>query len=123
MYRESPDEIIQIILNELNDPTSFSLLSKKFHSFTQDPYVRASYFLARYGRIQALYWALGRGKLMNEKVLDVCIPPLALHAATPIGQLTPLCAILDPFVQWRPPLSLPSPMCNTPLLPHPGTIH
>ncbi|GBE84947.1 hypothetical protein SCP_0701290 [Sparassis crispa] len=67
------DEIIQIILNELENPTNFSLISKRFYQFTQDPYVRASYFLARYGRIQALYWALGRGKLMNEKVIDILI--------------------------------------------------
>ena len=29
------------------------------------------YFLARYGRMQALYYALGRGKLLNEQVIDV----------------------------------------------------
>lgn len=68
------DEILQLILNELNHPATFALLSKRHHQFTQDPYVRATYFLARYGRIQALYWALGRGKLMNERVLDVRMP-------------------------------------------------
>ena len=64
-------EILQIILNELDDPTNLSLLSKDYYAFTQDPYVRASYFLQRYGPIQALYWALGRGRLMNEQVIDV----------------------------------------------------
>ncbi|KAJ3536966.1 hypothetical protein NM688_g6761 [Phlebia brevispora] len=67
------DEILQIIINELDDPTSFSLVSKHFYSFTQDPYVRASYFLSRYGPIQALYWALGRGRLMNNKVIDTLL--------------------------------------------------
>ncbi|KAH9950579.1 hypothetical protein B0H21DRAFT_722324 [Amylocystis lapponica] len=67
------DEVIQLVLNEISNPTSFSLVSKRFYEFTQDPYVRASYFLARYGRIQALYWALGRGKLMNERVINVML--------------------------------------------------
>ncbi|THH01557.1 hypothetical protein EW026_g1174 [Hermanssonia centrifuga] len=67
------DEIVQIILNELDDPTNFSLASKRFYAFTQDPYIRACYFLSRYGRIQALYWALGRGRLMNEKVIDTLL--------------------------------------------------
>lgn len=66
------DEVIQIILNEIDDPTSFSLTSKRIYTFTQVPYVRASYFISRYGKIQALYWALGRGRLMNERVIDVC---------------------------------------------------
>lgn len=65
------DEILQIILNELNDPTSFSLTSKLIYTFTQDPYVRATYFISRYGKVQALYWALGRGRLMNKRVIDV----------------------------------------------------
>ncbi|KAI0947141.1 hypothetical protein AcV7_009642 [Taiwanofungus camphoratus] len=67
------DEIIQIILNELDDPSSFSILSKRFHQFTQDPYVRSSYFISRYGRIQALFFAMGRGKLINERVIDIML--------------------------------------------------
>ena len=65
---------MQLIINELDDPTHFSLVSKRFYTFTQDPYVRASYFISRYGKIQALYWALGRGRLMNGKVIDVRSP-------------------------------------------------
>ena len=72
------DEILQIILNELDDPSNLSLTSKRLHAFTQDPYVRASYFLSRYGPIQALYWALGRGRLMTKEVIDVR-PVLFLH--------------------------------------------
>ncbi|KZT12070.1 uncharacterized protein LAESUDRAFT_720047 [Laetiporus sulphureus 93-53] len=67
------DEVIQIILNELGDPASFSQISQRYHRFTRDPYVRSSYFLSRYGRIQALYWALGKGKLMNEQVIDIML--------------------------------------------------
>ncbi|KAI9058363.1 hypothetical protein FKP32DRAFT_1597452 [Trametes sanguinea] len=67
------DEILQLILNELNNPSSFVQVSKRNHEFSQDPYVRATYFLARYGRIQALYWALGRGKLLNERVIDILL--------------------------------------------------
>ncbi|KAI0822288.1 hypothetical protein BC628DRAFT_1421962 [Trametes gibbosa] len=67
------DEILQLILNELSNPVAFTLISKRHHDFSQDSYVRATYFLARYGRIQALYWALGRGKLLNERVIDILL--------------------------------------------------
>ena len=67
----SPDEVLQLVLNELDDPTSFSRVSKRFSNFTQDPYVRASYFLARHGKLQALFYAFGRGKLVTERVIDV----------------------------------------------------
>ncbi|GJE98319.1 hypothetical protein PsYK624_145460 [Phanerochaete sordida] len=66
-------EIVQLILNELDNPTNFSLASKYYYAFTQDPYVRSTYFLCRYGRIQALYWALGRGRLMTPKVIDILL--------------------------------------------------
>ena len=81
----SADEILQLILNELSNPSAFAMLSKRHHEFCKDPYVRAMYFLARYGRMQALYWALGRGKLLNEQVIDVSVlshrhlPPLSTH--------------------------------------------
>lgn len=67
----STDEILQIIINELDDPTNFSLTSKGIYAFTLDPYVRATYFISRYGKIQALYWAFGRPRLMNKRVIDV----------------------------------------------------
>ena len=67
----SPDEVLQLVLNELDDPTPLSRVSKRFLTFSQDPYVRASYFLARHGKLQALFYAFGRGKLMTEKVIDV----------------------------------------------------
>lgn len=70
------DEVLQLILNELDDPTNLSLASKRLYAFTRDPYVRAWYFISRYGKIQALYWALGRGRLMNEDVINVRSTPI-----------------------------------------------
>ncbi|KAH9179344.1 hypothetical protein EDB89DRAFT_2217692 [Lactarius sanguifluus] len=67
------DEVLQIIFNEIDHPTSFVLVCRRFNVLSRDPYVRAHYFLARYGSVQALYWALGRGKLITEQVLDVLL--------------------------------------------------
>ncbi|KAI0260220.1 hypothetical protein BC834DRAFT_1012888 [Gloeopeniophorella convolvens] len=68
-----PDEVLQIIFDEVDNPASLVVVCKRFHEFSQDPYVRAHYFLSRYGPVQALYWALGRGKLISEQVLDVLL--------------------------------------------------
>ncbi|THU87049.1 hypothetical protein K435DRAFT_826523 [Dendrothele bispora CBS 962.96] len=65
------DEILMLIFYELHDPTPFILLSKRFYNFSQDAYTRAHYFLTRYGPAQAMYHALGRGKVVNERVLDI----------------------------------------------------
>ncbi|KAI6151368.1 hypothetical protein EDD17DRAFT_1780239 [Pisolithus thermaeus] len=65
------DEVIALIIHELEDPTALTLVCKRFHQVSRDPYVRAHYFLARYGRINAMFWALGRGKLLNETVIDI----------------------------------------------------
>ncbi|KAF5385682.1 hypothetical protein D9757_005531 [Collybiopsis confluens] len=67
------DEVLQLVFCSLHDPTPFTLVSKRLHAFSQDPYVRAQYFLNRYGRAQAVYEALGRGKVLNEKVLNILI--------------------------------------------------
>lgn len=67
------DEVIELIFYELDDPTALTLTSKHFHNVSQDPYVRAHYFLNRYGRMDAMFWALGRGKIMNDKVIDILI--------------------------------------------------
>jgi hypothetical protein len=68
------DEILQLIFFQLNDPGPFTLISKRFYQFSQDPYIRAHYFLTRYGEIQAMFWALGRGKIITDRVLDVRLP-------------------------------------------------
>jgi hypothetical protein len=54
------------------DPAPLTLVSKRFHRFSQDPYVRAHYFLARYGPIEAVFHAFGRPKIIDKQVLDVC---------------------------------------------------
>jgi hypothetical protein len=69
-----PDDIIQLVYFELNDPTNLILCSKRYYKLSQDPYVRARYFLARYGNVKAMFMALGRGKLMTIEVIDVSNP-------------------------------------------------
>jgi hypothetical protein len=65
------DEIIQLVFYELHDPTSFTLVSKRFRALSRDPYVRAHYFLTRNGKLHAMYWALGRGRVLTDRVIDV----------------------------------------------------
>ncbi|KIM89376.1 hypothetical protein PILCRDRAFT_813299 [Piloderma croceum F 1598] len=67
------DEIIQLIFYELHDPTSFTLVSKRFRELSQDPYVRAHYFLTRNGKLHAMYWALGRGRVLTDRVIDILL--------------------------------------------------
>ncbi|KAF9220958.1 hypothetical protein BS17DRAFT_786268 [Gyrodon lividus] len=67
------DEIVELIIYELNDPTALSLTSKRLLRVSRDPYVRAHYFLHRFGHMDAMFWALGRGKVLNEKVIDILV--------------------------------------------------
>lgn len=67
-----PDDIVHLIIYELNDPTALILASKRFYQVSKDPYVRAHYFLHRYGHMDAMFWALGRGRVLNDQVIDVC---------------------------------------------------
>ncbi|KAI9435374.1 hypothetical protein F5148DRAFT_1266602 [Russula earlei] len=67
------DEVLQLIFNEIDHPSSFVRACRRFNSFSRDPYVRAHYFLSRYGPVEAMYWALGGGPLINEHVLDVLL--------------------------------------------------
>ncbi|PPQ69611.1 hypothetical protein CVT24_001367 [Panaeolus cyanescens] len=64
------DEILQLIFYELPDPSPLTIVSRRFYAFSQDPYVRATYFLMHYGSAEALFYALGRGKVLTERVLD-----------------------------------------------------
>ncbi|KAL0579125.1 hypothetical protein V5O48_002857 [Marasmius crinis-equi] len=66
-------EVLQLIFYELHEPSSLILASKRFYEFSQDPYFRARYFIARYGSGQAMFHALGRGKVLSERVLDILI--------------------------------------------------
>ncbi|CDO71468.1 hypothetical protein BN946_scf184909.g62 [Trametes cinnabarina] len=105
------DEILQLILNELNNPSSFVQVSKRTHEFSQDPYVRATYFLVRYGHIQAFYWALGRGKLLNEKVIDIL-----LNSGAHLSRYLVQCAMHHyfrtqvPFIKTRWVRTIPLPV-------------
>ncbi|KAM6494345.1 hypothetical protein JOM56_010706 [Amanita muscaria] len=67
------DEVLQLIFFELNDPGPLTHASKRFHAFSQDSYVRAHYFLTRYGPIEALYFAFARGRLVTERVIDILL--------------------------------------------------
>ncbi|KAF8555227.1 hypothetical protein OG21DRAFT_928362 [Imleria badia] len=67
------DDIIHLIIYELNDPTALTLTSKRFLRVSKDPYVRARYFLHRYGHMDAMFWALGRGRVLNDKVIDILV--------------------------------------------------
>lgn len=67
------DEVIQLIFYELSDPSPLTLVSQRFYRFSQDPYVRAHYFLIHYGPTEAMYYALGRGKIITERVLDILL--------------------------------------------------
>ncbi|EAU85991.2 hypothetical protein CC1G_03014 [Coprinopsis cinerea okayama7 len=66
-------EVLQLIFFELVDPSPLTLVSRRLYSFSQDPYVRARYFLAHYGPAEAMFQALGRGKLLTERVIDILL--------------------------------------------------
>ncbi|KAI0034641.1 hypothetical protein K488DRAFT_45049, partial [Vararia minispora EC-137] len=65
------DEILQLVFNELDRPAAFALLSRRYHAFSQDPYTRARYLLARHGHLQAFFYALGKPSIVTERVLSV----------------------------------------------------
>lgn len=67
----SADEVLQLILNELSNPGAFVTVNRHIHTFSSDAYVRASYFIARHGRAEALFTALGRGDIVDGRVLEV----------------------------------------------------
>ncbi|KAF9049582.1 hypothetical protein BDZ89DRAFT_655889 [Hymenopellis radicata] len=65
------DDVLQLIFDEMAYPGDLILVCKRFYHLSQDPYVRAHYFMERHGATQALYQALGRGKVLTERVLDI----------------------------------------------------
>ncbi|KAH9480433.1 hypothetical protein JR316_0007033 [Psilocybe cubensis] len=73
MSNSIPDEVLQLIFYELPDPSPFTRVSQRFYRFSQDPYVRAHYFLNHYGPAEAMYYAMGRGKVVTERVLDILL--------------------------------------------------
>ncbi|VDC00757.1 unnamed protein product [Peniophora sp. CBMAI 1063] len=68
-----PDEVLQLILNEQSKPSSFVKVNRSLRAFASDAYVRARYFLARHGKSQAMFYALGRGDIVTERVIKVLL--------------------------------------------------
>ncbi|KAF9013286.1 hypothetical protein BDQ17DRAFT_1343128 [Cyathus striatus] len=67
------DELIQLIFYELNDPGPLAHSCRRLWHFSQDAYIRSNYFLSRYGEMEAMYYALGRGAIVTERVLDILL--------------------------------------------------
>ena len=88
----SLDEVVQLIFYELIDPGPLTLVSKRFYRFSQSAYVRAHYFLARHGPVEAMFHALGRPQVVDERVLDV--RKLATQTKTACLHLWPIHQIL-----------------------------
>lgn len=65
------DDVLLLIFVQLDDPAALSATSKRLHRISKEPYTRALYFITRYGHQYAMYWALGRGKLVDKQMLDV----------------------------------------------------
>ncbi|ELU39032.1 F-box-like domain-containing protein [Rhizoctonia solani AG-1 IA] len=65
------DDVLLLIFIQLDDPLSLSQTSKRFNRISKESYTRALYFITRYGHQHAMYWALGRGKLVDKQMLDV----------------------------------------------------
>jgi len=120
-----PDEVLQLIFYELPDPSALTLVARRFHRFAQDPYVRAHYFLTHYGPTEAMYYALGRGKLITERVLDVRSPVSHTHTchATLVAAFSPSFLRLDSPVKRRSPLPISDSNCNSPLFPYSSSFH
>ncbi|KAJ7069787.1 hypothetical protein C8F01DRAFT_1113994 [Mycena amicta] len=72
-FDSCPTEIIQLIICALPDPNSFSQTNKRIHAISHTNSVIAQYFVMRHGKVQALYHALGRGRLLSPSVLDILL--------------------------------------------------
>ncbi|CAE6440123.1 unnamed protein product [Rhizoctonia solani] len=64
------DDVLLLIFIQLDDPLALSQTSKRFNRISKESYTRALYFITRYGHQHAMYWALGRGKLVDKQMLD-----------------------------------------------------
>lgn len=115
------DEIVQLILYQLPNPTSLTLVSKHFYEISRDPYVRAHYFLVRHGNLYAMYWALGRGRVLTNRVIDVC----SFFVAVPLTTLlNPMPPSLDSPELWGDPFPVPDSSSRPPLLSyHLSSLH
>ncbi|KAJ7644135.1 hypothetical protein FB45DRAFT_735982 [Roridomyces roridus] len=68
-----PDEVLHLIFYETAEPANLSRVNHRLLSVSQDPFVRANYFITRHGELQAIYFALARGKLLTPRVLDILL--------------------------------------------------
>jgi len=94
-----------------------TLVSRRFYRLSQDTYVRAHYFLNHYGPVEAMFYALGRGKILNECVLDVrtVMSRIIENSHRPQS--------LDSVVKRGTTVSLSYPDCHASLLPHSLAFH
>ena len=93
------------------------MVSRRFYRCSQDPYVRANYFLIHYGPIEAMFYALGRGKLLNERVLDVRVSFDSALATISESSHRATC-VLDSIVKRSAAFPLSYSNSSTPLLPY-----
>lgn len=73
VFSDLSDEVLLLIFVQLDDPAALSATSRRFHRISREPYTRALYFITRYGPQYAMYWALGRGKLVDNRMLDILV--------------------------------------------------
>ncbi|QRV92374.1 F-box-like domain protein [Ceratobasidium sp. AG-Ba] len=73
LFRVLSDDVLLLIFVQLDDPAALSATSRRFYNISREPYTRALYFITRYGYQYAIYWALGRGKLVDPQMLDILV--------------------------------------------------
>ncbi|KAG8694016.1 hypothetical protein FRC08_008749 [Ceratobasidium sp. 394] len=73
LFSRLSDDVLLLIFIQLDDPAALSATSKRFHRISKESYTRALYFITRYGPQHAVYWALGRGKLVDNQMLDIMV--------------------------------------------------
>ncbi|KAF7299024.1 hypothetical protein MIND_00850700 [Mycena indigotica] len=72
-FNSCPEEILQLLLFSLSDPSAFSQVNRRINSVSRIPWVVAQYFIIRHGKNEALYHALGRGRLLCPSVLNILL--------------------------------------------------
>ncbi|KAG8743522.1 hypothetical protein FRC10_011913 [Ceratobasidium sp. 414] len=73
IFHLQSDDVLLLIFIQLDDPAALSATSKRFRRISKESYTRALYFITRYGHQHAMYWALGRGKLVDKQMLDIMV--------------------------------------------------
>jgi hypothetical protein len=102
------------------------MVSRRFHEFSKAAYVRAHYFLVHYGPAEAMFYALGRGKVLTEQVIDVSGRPTGITSQQSSKHLLttrPSRLCLDFALQRCPFVPLSCANSDAPLFPHPSPFH